>query len=42
MAYHPQAKDILASAGYDGKIFIWNIESKKIEITLEPLDEPVS
>ena len=42
LAFHPQANSLLASAGYDGKLLIWNVEKKTIEITLEPLAEPVS
>uniref|UniRef100_A0A1X7U457 Coronin n=1 Tax=Amphimedon queenslandica TaxID=400682 RepID=A0A1X7U457_AMPQE len=38
--FHPIAKDILASAGYDGKIFIWDVDKASIEITIEP-PEPV-
>jgi coronin-7 len=39
--YHPLAQHILASAGYDCKIFIWNVQTQSIVVTLESLPEPV-
>ena len=41
LKYHPQANDILASAGYDLKMFIWNLASQSVAISLEPLPELV-
>lgn len=38
---HPQASDLLASAGYDFKIFIWNLANQSVAITLESIPEPV-
>ena len=42
LAFHPQASSLLASAGYDGRLLVWNLDTQKVAITLEPLSEPVS
>ena len=42
LAFHPQASSLLASAGYDGRLLIWNLDTRKIEITMDTLPEPVS
>ena len=42
LAFHPQATSLLASAGYDGRLLIWNLDTRKIEITMDTLPEPVS
>ena len=39
--FHPISQDILASAGYDCKVFIWNVETRSIEITLDATPDPV-
>lgn len=35
IAFHPLAKSVLASAGYDGCLHIWNVDKKEISITLD-------
>ena len=41
LCFHPLASDILATAAYDGKILIWNVAKQQVEITLDPIEEPV-
>jgi len=41
LCFHPLASNILATAAYDGKIFIWNVAKQQVEITLDPIQEPV-
>ena len=42
LCFHPLASSILASCGYDCRLYIWNVNTKKIAITLNPVKEPVS
>ena len=42
LKYHPLAANILATAGYDSNIYIWNVNTQDIAIKLEPLPESVS
>ena len=32
----------MVSAGYGGRVLVWNLDTRKVEISLEPLSEPVS
>lgn len=41
LAFHPQASSLLASAGYDGRLLVWNVDTQKVAITLDPLREPL-
>ena len=42
LLFHPLASSLLTSAGYDGSVFIWDLENREVAITLDPLPEPVS
>ena len=42
LCFHPLASDVLATSGYDGKILIWNLSKQQAEISLDPIQEPVS
>ena len=39
--FHPHAQDVLTSAGYDCRVFLWNIGTGSIEIKLDATPEPV-
>ena len=41
LCFHPLASDVLATSGYDGKILIWNMNKRQVEISLDPIQEPV-
>ena len=41
LQFHPQAKSLLASAGYDCQVILWNLDSLSIALTLNRLPEPV-
>jgi len=41
LAFHPQASSLLASVGYDCRLLIWNLDTQKVEITMDPLPEPL-
>jgi len=41
LCFHPLASDVLATSGYDGKILIWNMSKQQVEISLDPVQEPV-
>lgn len=41
LAFHPQTMSLLASAGYDGQIILWDISCLEIVLSLDKLDEPV-
>lgn len=39
--YHPLAQHILATAGYDGAIYIWNMETRDKVIELKTTPQPI-
>lgn len=41
LAFHPQARDLLMSAGYDGKIFLWDLSNRCVALEMKPLSQPV-
>ena len=41
LTFHPQARDVLMSAGYDGKIFIWDLSNHSIAMEMDSLSQPV-
>lgn len=41
LTFHPQARDVLMSAGYDGKIFIWDLSNHRVVMEMDPLSQPV-
>jgi coronin-7 len=41
LLFHPLASSLLTSAGYDGSVFIWDLENREVAITLDPLPEPL-
>ena len=41
LQFHPQAKSLLASAGYDCKLLLWDLSSRSVALSLEDTSEPV-
>ena len=41
LCFHPLASDVMATAGYDGKLLIWDMNKRQVEISLDPVQEPV-
>lgn len=41
LQFHPQANSLLASAGYDCRLLLWDISSLSVVLTLDKLPEPV-
>ena len=41
LTFHPQARDLLMSAGYDGKIFLWDLSIHRVAMEMETLSQPV-
>ena len=41
LAFHPQAKSLLVSAGYDCRILLWNLNTQQVAIELNALPQPV-
>ena len=41
LAFHPQAEGLLASAGYDGKLLLWDLASHCVVKEMEGLPHPV-
>lgn len=41
LTFHPQARDLLMSAGYDGKIFLWDLSTHRVAMEMETLSQPV-
>ena len=41
LAFHPQAEGLLASAGYDGKLLLWDLTDQCVAMEMEPLPQPV-
>ena len=42
LQFHPQARSLLASAGYDCKLLLWDLSSLSVAVTLDELPEPVT
>ena len=41
LQFHPQAKSLLASSGYDCKLLLWDLSSHSVALSLECSSEPV-
>ena len=41
LAFHPQAEGLLASAGYDCKLLLWDLTNQCVAKELDPLPQPV-
>lgn len=41
LAFHPQAEGLLASAGYDRKLLLWDLSDQRIAMEMELLPQPV-
>ena len=42
LCFHPQASSLLASAGFDCQLFLWDLEERTISLRMDPLPQPVS
>ncbi|CAI8054249.1 Coronin-7 [Geodia barretti] len=41
LCFHPQASSLLATAGFDCHLFIWNLEERAISLRMDPLPQPL-
>jgi coronin-7 len=41
LCFHPQASSLLASAGYDCRLLIWDLTERTISLQMDPLPEPL-
>ena len=41
LCFHPQASSLLASAGFDCQLFLWDLEERAISLRMDPLPQPV-
>ena len=41
LCFHPQASSLMASAGFDCRLLIWDLEQRKIALRMDPLPQPV-
>ena len=41
LSFHPHVDSLLASAGYDGQLLLWDLSSLQVVLSLEKLQEPV-
>lgn len=41
LQFHPQAKALLASSGFDGKLLLWDLSSLSVCLSMDRLPEPV-
>jgi coronin-7 len=41
LCFHPQASSLLATAGFDCHLFIWDLEERAISLRMDPLPQPL-
>ena len=41
LCFHPQASSLLATAGFDCHLFIWDLEERAISLRMDTLPQPV-